>query len=218
MAGTKLLFLKSLCQKIERSAVWWRRAKSSLPPTTQEVRPRLSVCLSVQDNSKTRAWIWMKCCEMSGHGTNWLTFEPDPAHSPDAGTGLLSPIAYALQRDILLRRENPYWARVVAATRGFESYALQGGISLRRENPTYLYLGARRSSDAWFWGFETPLSEVNALYRVHLLLALFLCTHYREKYAVYGVSEQSCRCRYSISSYQWCHHDDEARPSTGSSC
>ena len=29
---------------------------------------------------------------------------------PDAGTGLLSPISYALQRGILLRRENPtYW-------------------------------------------------------------------------------------------------------------
>ena len=31
-----------------------------------------------------------------------LTFEPDPDHSPDAGTGLLSAIAYALQRGILL--------------------------------------------------------------------------------------------------------------------
>ena len=54
------------------------------------------------------------------------TFEPDPDHNPDAGTGLLSPISYALQRRILLRLENP----------------------------TYRYcawvLGARRSSDAWF--------------------------------------------------------------------
>jgi len=34
---------------------------------------------------------------------------------------LLSPMSYALQRGILLRRENPtymYWAPVVAATRG----------------------------------------------------------------------------------------------------
>ena len=49
-----------------------------------------------------------------------LTFEPDPDYSPDAGTGLLSPISYALQRGILLRRENPtyrYWA---AAMRGFK--------------------------------------------------------------------------------------------------
>ena len=29
--------------------------------------------------------------QMSGHGR---TFEPDPDHSPDAGTGLLSPIPY----------------------------------------------------------------------------------------------------------------------------
>ena len=28
--------------------------------------------------------------------TNWLTYEPDPDYSPDAGTGLLSPISYAL--------------------------------------------------------------------------------------------------------------------------
>ena len=34
-------------------------------------------------------------------------WEPDPDYSPDAGTGLLSLISYALQRGILLRRENP---------------------------------------------------------------------------------------------------------------
>jgi len=36
-----------------------------------------------------------------------ITFEPDPDYIPDAGTELLSPISYALQRGILLRRENP---------------------------------------------------------------------------------------------------------------
>jgi len=38
-----------------------------------------------------------------------------------AGTGLLSPIVYALQHGILLRRENPtywYWVPIEAATRG----------------------------------------------------------------------------------------------------
>jgi len=53
-----------------------------------------------------------------------INFEPDPDHSPDAGTGLISPIAYALQRGNLLRRKNPtywYWAPVEAATRGFEA-------------------------------------------------------------------------------------------------
>ena len=32
----------------------------------------------------------MKCCVSTDVGT----FEPDPDHSPDAGTGLLSPISY----------------------------------------------------------------------------------------------------------------------------
>ena len=74
--------------------------------------------------------------------TNWLTLEHDPDHSSNVGTGLLSAMSYALQRGILLRRKNPtyrYWAWL---------------------------LDARRSRDAWFWGVETPLSEVNALYRV----------------------------------------------------
>jgi len=90
----------------------------------------LSVCLPVclcllARLLKTRAWIWMKCCLSTDVGTwtNWLTFEPDPVYSTDAGTGLLSPISYALQPGILLRRKNPmyrYWAPVAAATRGFK--------------------------------------------------------------------------------------------------
>ena len=32
-----------------------------------------------------------------GTWTNWLTFEPDPDHSPDAGTRLLTPISYRLR-------------------------------------------------------------------------------------------------------------------------
>ena len=31
-----------------------------------------------------------------GTWTNWLTFEPEPDYSPDAGTGLLSPLSYKL--------------------------------------------------------------------------------------------------------------------------
>ena len=54
-------------------------------------RLRSFVCLSVcvQDYSKTRAWICMKCCMSIDVGTwmNWLTFERDRDHSPDAGTG-----------------------------------------------------------------------------------------------------------------------------------
>jgi len=67
----------------------------------------------------------MKRCVSTDVGTwtNWLPFQPDPDYSPDARTGLLSPISYALQRGILLRRENPtyrYWAPVAAATRHFK--------------------------------------------------------------------------------------------------
>jgi len=41
----------------------------------------------------------MKCCMSTDVGTwtNWLTFEPDPDYSPDAGTGLLSLISCRLQ-------------------------------------------------------------------------------------------------------------------------
>jgi len=66
-------------------SMWIVPLSSYLPPTTEEVNAILSVYLP----------------------TNWSTFEPDPDHSPDAGSGLLSVIAYALQRGILLRRENP---------------------------------------------------------------------------------------------------------------
>jgi len=70
-----------------------------LPPTKEVnvfARVCLSVCLSVWDYSKTHAWIWMKYCVLTDVGTwtNWLTFEPDPDYSPDAGTGLLSQLLY----------------------------------------------------------------------------------------------------------------------------
>jgi len=58
----------------------------------------LSVCLfvCVQDYSKTRACIRMKCCVPTGVGTwtNWLIFEPDPDYSPDPKTRFLPPISY----------------------------------------------------------------------------------------------------------------------------
>ena len=38
----------------------------------------------------------MTCCVSTDvrTWTNWLTFEPDPDYTPDAGTGLLSPISH----------------------------------------------------------------------------------------------------------------------------
>ena len=42
-----------------------------------------------------------------GTWTNWLTFEPDPDHSPDARTGLLSPISYKRCYSEFYIGENP---------------------------------------------------------------------------------------------------------------
>jgi len=56
--------------------------------------------LCVEDYWKTRAWICMKCCVSTDVGTygwsNCLTLSPnpDPDYSPDAGTGLLSPVSF----------------------------------------------------------------------------------------------------------------------------
>jgi len=73
------------------------------------------VCLSVSN-----AWtsIWVKYCVSANVGTwtNWLTFEPDPDYSPDAGTGLLSPISYK---------------------RWYRYAELYIGKIRRRQNPTY---------------------------------------------------------------------------------
>jgi len=61
----------------------------------------------------------MKCCVSTDVGTwtNWLTFEPDLVHSPDAGTGLLSPISYRLWNFAAL----PMLPASCAATRNFTS-------------------------------------------------------------------------------------------------
>ena len=61
----------------------------------------------------------MKCCVSPDVGTrtNLLTFEPDPNHSPDAGTGLLSPISYRLRNFATL----PRLPASCAATRKFAS-------------------------------------------------------------------------------------------------
>jgi len=98
--------------------LWQRRRYMFLP---------VFVCLSVceQDYTKRHALIWMNCCVSTDVGTwtNWLTFEPDADYSPDAGTGLLSPTSYALQRGI-------YYVRIIPRT----------GIGTR----------TGRCSDAWF--------------------------------------------------------------------
>ena len=132
--------------------IWECLIEVFLPPTKEKVYVLpvfvcLSVCLSVceQDYSKRRAWIWMKCCVSTDVGTwtNWLTFETDPDYSPDAETEFLSQISYALQRGILLRRENPtcrYWAE---ATRGFKM--VSGPPLQRRVVLQCLYTASRRN-------------------------------------------------------------------------
>jgi len=104
----------------------------------------LSVCQSV---SKIRLLknAWMDCMSTDVRTwKNWLTFEADPDHSPDARTGLLSPISYALQRS-----EFYYVGKIPRI-----------GIEHGYSPPVA----------AWFWGVERPLSEVNPLYRVSFVL------------------------------------------------
>jgi len=73
-----------------------------------------------------------------GTWTNWLTFEPDLDHSPDAGTGLLSPISYRLRNFAAMPRQ----ARLptsCTATRNFTS------------GKSHVYvLAERRWSEPWF--------------------------------------------------------------------
>ena len=95
----------------------------------------LSVCLSVcllARLLKMRAWIWMKCCVSTGVGTRttWLTFEPDPVHSPDAGTVFLSPIAYALQRGNV----EFYYVVKIPSTYWYWDPSKQQRVALRRRN------------------------------------------------------------------------------------
>ena len=61
----------------------------------------------------------MKCCVSTNVGTwtNWLIIEPDPDHSADAGTGLLSPISYKLRNFGAL----PRLPASCAATQNFTS-------------------------------------------------------------------------------------------------
>ena len=48
-----------------------------------------------------------------GTWTNWLTFEPDPDHSPDTGTGFLSPISYIYAATRNFTSIFDYWQFIV---------------------------------------------------------------------------------------------------------
>jgi len=109
----------------------------------------------------------MKCCVSTDVGTwtNWLTFEPDPDYSPDAGTGLPSPILYALQSGILSRLENPTYAYYC------RGQLLQWGVALKWScSPRAM---------------GTPLSEVHPLYRVPSGSTFICgCPRYRHKNSI----------------------------------
>jgi len=115
-----LVFLHFLIFKIERIKLYTVKKKhglTSLLFTSDKGGGKcfcpclfvcLFVCMSVSKITQKRVhgFGWnVACRQMSGVGTwtNWLTFKPDQDYSPDDGTGLLSPISYALQRGILLR-------------------------------------------------------------------------------------------------------------------
>jgi len=124
----------------------------------------LSVCLSVSKITQKRLHrfgLYVECRSDVGTWTNWLTFEPDPGHSPDAGTGLLSPISYRL------------WN--FAACLGCKRAALLRGIYYAEfyvgKIPRIRIGGApleRAVVLKWFYSLSCrrPLSEANALYRV----------------------------------------------------
>jgi len=61
-----------------------------------------------------------------------INFEPDPDHSPDAGTRFLSPIAYALQRANL----EFYYVGKIPCTYWYKTGGLskQQRVVLRRRN------------------------------------------------------------------------------------
>ena len=97
-----LFSARKLRPKTQSAARLDDKVLASLRPTTEEVlRLPAFVCLSVCLLARLlkNAWIDLdemlhvdRCQDME----ELITFEPDPDHSPDAGTGLLSPISYAL--------------------------------------------------------------------------------------------------------------------------
>ena len=76
----------------------------------------LSVCLSVCLLARLLKNPYMDLDANVGTWTN-LTFEPDPDHSPDAGTEFISPISYRLRNFAAL----PRLPVSCAATRNFTS-------------------------------------------------------------------------------------------------
>jgi len=74
----------------------------------------------------------MKCCVSTDVGTwtNWLTFEPDPDYSPDAGTGLLRYRLSAATRNFTSGKSDVY-VLAAAVRRGFNMVLFTEPVSRR---------------------------------------------------------------------------------------
>ena len=126
----------------------------------------------------------MKCCVSTDVGTwtNWLTFEPDPDYSPDAGTGLLSPISYKLLHGIL-RPENPMytcWWPAARANRGFKMVS----FTEPSEHLCWRYMRSVECPSSvvlncWLLLHEKCMSGVNVVSRWSLptVGSVWLCCH-----------------------------------------
>ena len=67
----------------------------------------LSVCLLARLLKNACMDLDQSCVSTDvGTWTKWLTFEPDPDYSPDAGTGLLSPLSYKCC--VTFSKDSPY--------------------------------------------------------------------------------------------------------------
>ena len=111
----------------------------------------LSVCLLARLLKRVHRFRWhFACRQMSGHGRTYqlLSAIRIIVRMPEPDCFLRYRMRTATRNFVTSRKSHGhgYWAPVAA---------------------TELNIERSRSSDAWFWGVETPLSEINALYRVH---------------------------------------------------
>ena len=132
---------------------------------------RLSVCLLARSLKNA----WMKSCVSTDVGTwtNWLAFEPDPDHNPDAGTGLLAPISYRLRNFAAL----PRLPASCTATRNFTSgkshvYTCIGGAPDRTVVLKWFYSLSRRKT---FVEGKCALPSALVVIVIFILYACYSC-------------------------------------------
>jgi len=134
--------------------------------------PVMFVCLSVSKiTKKTRVWIWMKFCTSTSVGTwtNWPTFEPDPDHSPDTGTGKSESRRWRSRSNKHITQSRLHVTRCTAERYCLLQVVVQlkarefGGLG--RLFCTTYGCGATGRQTCPIFGFW-PLSEVHALHRV----------------------------------------------------